>query len=65
VIALLLGAPSEDIERIKEWSDQLAAYLGGRSTARTTSRARAPAWRGCTDYFTRSCARRAATRATT
>ena len=29
VIALLLGAPSEDIESIKRWSDQLAAYLGG------------------------------------
>ena len=29
VIALLLGAPREDIEAIKQWSDQLAAYLGG------------------------------------
>jgi len=29
VIALLLGAPTEDIEPIKAWSDQLAAYLGG------------------------------------
>jgi len=29
VIALLLGAPGEDIEAIKQWSDQLAAYLGG------------------------------------
>lgn len=29
VIALLLGAPAEDIEDIKRWSDQLAAYLGG------------------------------------
>ncbi len=29
VIAVLLGAPTEDIEAIKEWSDLLAAYLGG------------------------------------
>ncbi len=29
VIALLLGAPPGDIEPIKEWSDRLAAYLGG------------------------------------
>src|SRR5262249_40368409 len=29
VIAPLLGAPGEDIEAIKQWSDQLAAYLGG------------------------------------
>jgi hypothetical protein len=29
VIAVLLGAPIEDIELIKEWSDRLAAYLGG------------------------------------
>ncbi len=29
VIAVLLGAPTEDIELIKLWSDQLAAYLGG------------------------------------
>jgi len=29
VIAVLLGAPTEDIGVIKEWSDRLAAYLGG------------------------------------
>ena len=29
VIAVLLGAPAEDIETIKQWSDLLAAYLGG------------------------------------
>src|SRR5262245_24549966 len=29
VIAVLLGAPTADIELIKEWSDRLAAYLGG------------------------------------
>ncbi len=29
VIAVLLGAPTEDIELIKQWSDRLAAYLGG------------------------------------
>ena len=29
VIVLLLGAPAQDIEPIKRWSDRLAAYLGG------------------------------------
>lgn len=29
VIAVLLGAPTADIEPIKQWSDELAAYLGG------------------------------------
>jgi cytochrome P450 len=29
VIAILLGAPTEDLEAIKDWSDRLAAYLGG------------------------------------
>jgi len=29
VIAVLLGAPTEDIDLIKQWSDRLAAYLGG------------------------------------
>jgi hypothetical protein len=29
VIAILLGAPSSDIESIKAWSDRLATYLGG------------------------------------
>jgi cytochrome P450 len=29
VIAVLLGAPIDDIELIKQWSDRLAAYLGG------------------------------------
>jgi cytochrome P450 len=53
VIALLLGAPSEDIERIKEWSDQLAAYLGGSLDGQDNfTRARAGV-EGLTDYFTR------------
>jgi cytochrome P450 len=29
VIAILLGAPKEDIESIKLWSDRLAAHVGG------------------------------------
>ena len=29
VIALMLGAPTADLEPIKTWSDRLAAYLGG------------------------------------
>ncbi len=34
VIALLLGAPAEDLEAIKTWSDRLAAYLGGSTVGR-------------------------------
>jgi cytochrome P450 len=34
VIALLLGAPTADLEAIKRWSDRLAAYLGGSVDAR-------------------------------
>jgi hypothetical protein len=29
VMALLIGAPVEDIDQIKSWSNRLAAYLGG------------------------------------
>jgi cytochrome P450 len=53
VIALLLGAPSEDIEAIKQWSDQLAAYLGGSLDGQDNfTRARAGV-EGLVDYFTR------------
>ena len=52
VIALLLGAPSEDIEVIKQWSDQLAAYLGGSVDGEDNfTRARAGV-EGLVDYFT-------------
>ena len=52
VIALLLGAPGEDIERIKQWSDQLAAYLGGSLDGQDNfTRARAGV-EGLVDYFT-------------
>jgi cytochrome P450 len=34
VIAILLGAPTADIEPIKRWSDRLAAYLGGSTDER-------------------------------
>jgi cytochrome P450 len=53
VIALLLGAPREDIELIKQWSDQLAAYLGGSLDGQDNfTRARAGV-EGLVDYFTR------------
>ena len=29
VIAVMLGAPQEDLARIREWSDQVASYIGG------------------------------------
>ena len=52
VIALLLGAPSEDIEAIKRWSDELAAYLGGSLDGRDNfTRARAGV-QALVDYFT-------------
>jgi len=34
VIAGLMGAPEEDLESIKTWSDRLAAYLGGAADGR-------------------------------
>jgi len=52
VIALLLGAPSSDIEAIKHWSDELAAYLGGSLDGRDNfTRARAGV-QALVDYFT-------------
>jgi cytochrome P450 len=51
VIAVLLGAPTEDIELIKEWSDGLAAYLGGSVEGRDNfSEARAGVVQ-LADYF--------------
>lgn len=32
VIMMIMGVPWEDIEKIRVWSDQLAAYLGGAQT---------------------------------
>jgi cytochrome P450 len=52
VIAQLLGAPREDIEPIKTWSDQLAAYLGGSLDGQDNfTRARAGV-EGLVGYFT-------------
>jgi cytochrome P450 len=51
VIAMLLGAPAEDIEAIKRWSDELAAYLGGSlDGADNFTRAQAGV-KGLVDYF--------------
>jgi cytochrome P450 len=53
VIAMLLGAPAEDIEAIKRWSDQLASYLGGALDDEDNfTRARAGV-ESLVDYFTR------------
>jgi len=53
VIALLLGAPAQDIEAIKRWSDQLASYLGGSLDDEDNfTRARAGV-DGLVDYFRR------------
>ncbi len=51
VIALLLGAPTRDIEPIKRWSDRLAAYIGGAVDERDNfSEARA-GLASLVDYF--------------
>src|SRR5207245_669263 len=42
VIAGLMGAPEEDLEPIKTWSDRLAAYLGGAVDARDNFAAARP-----------------------
>ena len=36
VIAIMLGAPVEDIDALKRWSDQIAAFLGGTQAAADT-----------------------------
>jgi hypothetical protein len=52
VIALLLGAPGEDIEPIKRWSDQLAAYLGGSLDGEDNFTRAQAGIAGLVDYFT-------------
>jgi hypothetical protein len=51
VIAIMLGAPVGDIEPLKRWSDQLAAFIGGSQTALDNAEvARAGAF-SMVDYF--------------
>ncbi len=51
VIALLLGAPAEDIEPIKRWSDRLAAYLGGAVDERDNFGEASEGVASLVDYF--------------
>jgi cytochrome P450 len=59
VIAILLGAPTSDIEPIKEWSDQLAAYLGGSVANRDNFTEAESGLSRLVDYFRQLTAERA------
>src|SRR5437870_6692086 len=51
VIAGLMGAPKEDLEAIKTWSDRLAAYLGGAVDERDNFAEASAGVAGLADYF--------------
>src|SRR2546425_1605399 len=51
VIAGLMGAPEEDLEPIKTWSDRLASYLGGAVDARDNFAEASAGVAGLVDYF--------------
>jgi len=53
VIAGLLGVPSEDLESIKDWSDRLAAYLGGAVDERDNFTEASAGVTELVDYFRR------------
>ncbi len=58
VIATLLGAPVEDVEPIKRWSDRLAAYLGGAVDERDNFSEAREGVRQLVDYFDKLLAER-------
>ena len=51
VIAGLLGAPEQDLESIKTWSDRLAAYLGGAVDERDNFAEASAGLGALVDYF--------------
>ncbi len=51
VIAGLVGAPEQDLEAIKTWSDRLAAYLGGAVDERDNFADASAGVAGLADYF--------------
>jgi cytochrome P450 len=51
VIALLIGAPTADIDAIKTWSNQLAAYLGGAVDERDNFAEARTGLSALVDYF--------------
>jgi cytochrome P450 len=59
VIAGLMGAPEEDLDAIKAWSDRLAAYLGGAIDERDNFTEASAGIAGLVDYFQRLLAERA------
>jgi cytochrome P450 len=58
VIALLLGAPTGDLEELKVWSDRLAAYLGGSVDALDNFTEARAGVDGLVEYFRRLLAER-------
>jgi cytochrome P450 len=53
VIAGLLGAPEDDLDAIKGWSDRLASYLGGAVDARDNFAEASGGVAALVDYFDR------------
>ena len=51
VIAVLIGAPTEDIDSIKAWSNRLAAYLGGAVDDRDNFEEARAGLSAMVDYF--------------
>lgn len=51
VIAVLIGAPTGDIDRIKAWSNRLAAYLGGAVDERDNFAEARAGLSAMVDYF--------------
>jgi cytochrome P450 len=51
VIAGLMGAPAEDLDRIKTWSDRLASYLGGAVDERDNFAEASAGVTSLVDYF--------------
>jgi cytochrome P450 len=51
VISILLGVPKQDIDSIKAWSDQLAAYVGGSVDARDNFTEASSGVTRLADYF--------------
>ena len=58
VISVLLGVPRDDIEAVKEWSDQLAAYVGGSVEAKDNFTSAQAGVEQMVDYFRRQIAER-------
>jgi cytochrome P450 len=59
VIAGLMGAPEEDLDAIKTWSDRLAAYLGSAADDRDNLAEASAGTVALVDYFQRLLAERA------